>query len=239
LGETVATIERSTIPTLLSPHDTVRTGQWLDTDETGRVALRLTDRTSVRLDTRTRARLLSSTIIELTGGALYVDAGRDSTGLEVRTPLGTAYDIGTQFEIRLRDSSLQLRVRTGLVELRRGDRSISARPGTELDVAAGAVVSRTVSAYGPEWEWAASLAPLFEIEGRPLSAFLEHLSREHGWTLRYADATLAHEVSGIILHGSVNGLQPREALAVALTTSGLHHRFQDGEVFVSRTANTP
>jgi len=297
LGEIVATLERlegearlvrpslenagdrprsrdaSAVATRLSPEDTVRTGEWVETNATSRAALRLADGTSVRLDTGARARLLSSTVIELSDGALYVDTGQHSTGglgqlfgeperraqraesgsavksgLEVRTPFGTAHDIGTQFEIRLLDpnaraggsgrgSSLRIRVRTGVVELRHLGQAIAARAGTELDVAADEVASRTVSAYGPEWEWAASLARDFNIEGQPLAAFLAHLSREQGWTLRYADAGLAREASGIILSGSISGLQPQEALAVALTTSGLDHRLRDGELAVFRAAN--
>lgn len=236
----VATIERiegngGTAGTArLSTTGTVRIGEWVETDATTRQALRLSDGTSVRLDMGSRARLLSPSLIELTAGALYIDTARDAAGLEVRTPFGTAHDIGTQFEIRLRDASLQLRVRTGLVELRRGEQSIPASAGTELTVTTTEVVSRTISAYGPEWAWAASLAAAFEIEGRPLAAFLEHLSREQGWTLRYADNALARDASSIVLHGSVAGLQPRQALAVALTTSGLLHRFQDGELVVFR-----
>ena len=235
MRETVATVERVDGEARLAPEDSVRTGEWVETGATARVALRLSDGTSVRLDTGSRTRLLSSTLIELAYGALYLDTGGDSKGLEVRTPMGTVHDVGTQFEIRLSDASLRLRVRTGVVEVRRGAQSIPARPGTEVTLAAAGTVSRRVSAHGPEWEWAVNLAPAFEIEGRPLAAFLDHLSREHGWTLRYADAALARDASSIILHGSVNGLQPRDALEVALTTSGLFHRFRDGELLVSRT----
>lgn len=238
LGEIVAAVERIDGTTRLARNAAVRTDEWVETNATSRVALRIVDGTSVRLDAGSRARLRSSTVIELTHGALYIDTGRDATGLEVRTPFGTAHDIGTQFEVRLRDSSLRLRVRTGVVELRRRNQSIQARSGTELTIASAGDVSRPVSTHGPEWEWAASLAPAFDIEGRTLAAFLEHLSREHGWTLRYADAALAREASGIILHGSVSGLKPREALAVALETSGLAHRFEDGDVFVFRPAKS-
>jgi len=246
-GITVATVERiegNLRPgTPLSPGNQVRTDEWVETDAAVRAALRLGDGSSLRLDTSSRARLLAPTVIELSRGALYLDTGADSSqstttpGFEVRTPLGTAYDIGTQFEVRLEESSVRIRVRTGLVELRRGERSIAARPGTELNATTGDVVARTVPAFGPEWDWAAKLAPAFEIEGRSVSGFLEYLSREHGWTLRYADAGLAREASGIILHGSVAGLEPREALAVALATSGLQHRFRNGELVVFRTAN--
>src|SRR5262249_34172922 len=146
MGETVATVERvegearrfprtpgdRTVPARLSPDDRLRTGEWVETGAAARAALRLSDGTSARLDTGSRARPLSATVIELAYGALYLDTGRDAKGLEVRTPLGTVHDIGTQFEVRLRDASLRVRVRTGIVELRRGDQSIPARPGTEL-----------------------------------------------------------------------------------------------------------
>jgi ferric-dicitrate binding protein FerR (iron transport regulator) len=233
--EAVATVERVEGEARLAPQAIVRTGEWVETGATARLALRLSDGTSVRLDIGSRTRLLSSTRIELAYGALYLDTGGYSKGLEVRTPMGTVHDIGTQFEIRVRDSSLRLRVRTGVVEVRRGAQSIPARSGTELTLGAEGAVSRRLTAHGPEWEWAVNLVPPFEIEGRPLAAFLEHLSREHGWTLRYADGNLARDSSSIILHGSVHGLQPRDALGVALTTSGLFHRFRDGELLVSRT----
>ena len=221
----------------LSSNDSVRTGQWVETSATSRAALRLAGGTSVRLDTGSRARLLSSTVIDLAEGAVYLDTGSSAPGLEVRTPFGTAHDVGTQFEVRLRVSSVRIRVRTGKVELRRGDQSMTSHAGTELTMEAGGAVSGTVRADGPEWEWAAGLAPAFEIEGRPLGAFLDHCSREQGWTLRYANAALATGASSIILHGSVGGLAPQDALSVALTTSGLDHRFQDGELFVFRSAN--
>jgi ferric-dicitrate binding protein FerR (iron transport regulator) len=236
-GEIVAAVERIH-GTPLSTGDRVRTGQWIETDAASRAALRLTDGTSVRLDTGSRARLIAAAIIELTAGAVYIDSGRDSTGLEVRTRFGTAHDIGTQFEVRVSASSLRLRVRSGIVELRRGDETIPARPGTELTVAGNDVVSQAISAHGSEWEWAASVSPAFDIEGRPLAVFLDHLCREQGWTLRYANARLARDASGIILHGSIDGLQPQEALAVALTTSGLEHRLEDGELFVRRPADS-
>jgi ferric-dicitrate binding protein FerR (iron transport regulator) len=232
--QTVGTVERIEGETPIARGGGVRAGDWIETSATARAALRLVDGTSVRFDRGSRARLVAPGAIELAAGALYVDAGVGATGLEVRTPLGTAHDIGTQFEIRLAPSSLRLRVRSGLVELRQGARSLSARPGTELTVTAGDATSRPVSAYGPDWAWAAALAPVFETQGRPLNALLEHLAREHGWTLRFADARLARDASGIILSGSFGGLQPPDALAVALKASGLSHRLEEGELVVFR-----
>jgi ferric-dicitrate binding protein FerR (iron transport regulator) len=198
------------------------------------VALRLGDGTSVRVDRGSRARLLAPTVIDLASGAVYLDTGRDSADLEVRTPFGTAHDIGTQFEVRLDAAAVRVRVRSGIVELRRGGESVNARAGTELTVSAGAAVRRAMPANAPDWAWAANLAPVFEIEGRTVSAFLEHTAREQGWTLHYADARLTRDSSAIILHGSVAGLPPQDALAVALSASGLAHRLDGEDLHVFR-----
>jgi ferric-dicitrate binding protein FerR (iron transport regulator) len=194
----------------------------------------LNDGTSVRLDTGSRARFLSASIVELAAGAIYVDTSASSRGLEVRTPLGTARDVGTQFEVRLHEQSLHVRVRTGAVELRHAGGTVPARAGTELILAGTHATSRSLGPAAPEWAWAAGIVPSFTIEGRPLAAFLEHLAREQGWTLRYADPALAGRASEIVLHGSIDGLQPTDQLAVALTSSGLAHRLEDGQLTVFR-----
>jgi ferric-dicitrate binding protein FerR (iron transport regulator) len=218
----------------LSRDDAVRTGEWIETDARARVAFRFSDGTSVRLDVGSRARALSLHAIELSSGAAYVDTGRESGRFEVRTPVGTARDVGTQFEVRLLDRTVRLRVRTGVVELSDGGRSVSGRAGTEIILSDGAAASRPIAAHGPEWEWTTRVSPTLDTEGMALSVFLERVAREHGWTLHYADPALEREASDIILHGSVEGLRPREAIEVAIATSSLRHRLEAGELVVLR-----
>lgn len=218
----------------LSPNDAIRTGEWLETNADARVALRFPDGTSVRLDVHSRLRPLSSSVIELSSGAVYIDSGRESGHFEVRTAVATARDVGTQFEVRVHDRTLRLRVRTGVVELKDGARSVSGRAGTEITLTDGGAVSRPIAAYGSEWEWTARVSPMLDIEGMVLSVFLERLAQEHGWRLHYADPALAHEAAGVTLHGSMNGLRAREAIEVAITTSGLRHRLENGELVVLR-----
>ncbi len=244
LGEPVANVEQTDgIPrrsdpadgstsTGLSSNDTVRAGEWIETDAGARVALRFADGTSVRLDVGSRARALSSSAIELSAGAAYVDTGGESGRFEVRTAMATARDVGTQFEVRLLEGTLRLRVRTGVVELADRERAVSGRAGTEIMLSATGAATRPIPAYGPEWDWTGRVAPPLEMEGMTLAAFLERAAREQGWVVQYATPTVAGEGARIILHGSVNGLAPTEAVEVATTTSGLRHRLERGELTV-------
>ena len=218
----------------IAVNDPVRSGDWVETDREARVGLRFPDGTSARLDHGSRARLLSANALELTSGAVYIDSERSSRQFEVQTSLATAHDIGTQFEVRLIDSALRLRVRTGSVELRSGTRSVSGHAGTEVRFTAASAVSRPIAPFGPEWDWTASLVPPLATEGMALSTFLERTAREHGWTMRYQDPALAAEVSRIVLHGSYEGLPPTDAVEVAMTTSGLRHVLERGELTVLR-----
>jgi ferric-dicitrate binding protein FerR (iron transport regulator) len=221
----------------IARRDPIRAGDWVETDGRSLVALRFPDGTSVRLDVGSRARPLASKAIELSAGAAYVDTGGESGRFEVRTEFGIARDIGTQFEVRLLDRSLRLRVRTGAVELRDGARSVSGRAGTEITLTGNTAVSRPMAAYGSEWDWIARVSPPLDIEGMALSVFLERVAREHGWRLHYADPALEREASGIILHGSIEGLHPREAIDVAIATSSLHHRLEAGTLVVLRRSS--
>jgi ferric-dicitrate binding protein FerR (iron transport regulator) len=218
----------------LEPNESIRPGEWIETDAHARVALRFSDGASVRIDAGSRVRALAPNSLDLSAGAVYVDTGRESGGFEVRTPVATARDVGTQFEVRMLGPSVRLRVRTGLVELKDNHRSVTGRGGTEVLFSSSGAESRPIAAHGSEWDWTIGVAPPLNIEGLALSAVLERVARENGWTLRYADPSLAREASAIILHGSVKGLAPREALDVAIATSGLRHRLEHGELVVLR-----
>jgi hypothetical protein len=233
-GEPIAVVEAVAGAAGVQQADAVRAGQWVETGPGARVALRLGGDASLRLDRDSRMRALSPTLIELSSGAMYVDTGDSHGSVEIRTPFGTVRDIGTQFEVRLVASSLRVRVRTGAVELRDGSRSISAQPGTEITFSGRDVASRPIAPDGPEWKWIADVAPPIDMEGLTLSVFLDRLAREQGWTVEYRGGTIARQSETDILHGSVRGLTPHEAVEVAVAASGLRHRFAGGSLIVSR-----
>ena len=211
----------------------VHTEDVVQTDDASRASLQLADGSSLRIDRDSRIRFVSPGVIELNGGAAYVETAPGSRGLEIRTAMGAVRDMGTAFEVRLLPSSLRVRVRTGLVEVKHGTVVTTADGGTEATVTSAGTTTRPLPPGDAEWEWTAEVAPPFAIEGRTLRAYLEHAAAEHGWTLRYATPQVAAAAGRTVLHGSVEGLSAEQALDVVLASSGLEHRLRDGELLIS------
>jgi ferric-dicitrate binding protein FerR (iron transport regulator) len=210
-------------------------GATLATGEDGRTALRLDKGVSLRLDRSTRVRLTEPGRIELVEGALYVDSPSGLGDLRVATDWGEVWEIGTQFEVRAARERLRVRVREGMVELRPGDAVYGAGSGVELSLEEnGRLTRRAISPHDTDWDWVASIAPSFELDGRTLEEFLAWVSRETGREIRFADADLAANVLGVVLRGAVVDLSPDQALLAVLPTCGLEHRAENGAFVLVR-----
>ena len=238
--ERVATLERA-VGLVKAGEVEIRTGEGLPSGtiiETGGLAaLRMEAGQSVRLDMGTRVRLLSRTRLELAEGAIYVDSGAEvaaNADLTIVTPLGLVTEVGTQYEVQLDDgSSLRVRVREGTVAVTRDGESHEARAGDQLVLGRDGGVERSaVATVGPEWDWTWIVAPSFDIEGRSLGEFLEWVARETGWQVRYADEELEQSSGEIVLHGTIEGLQPDESVRMILQGSGLDYRSDNGTVTI-------
>ena len=206
----------------------------------GRAALRLAGGASVRLDGGSRVRLASPRSLTLEAGALYVDSGAlPGAAIEIDTPLGRVTDLGTQFEVRLSPAGaasqeLRLRVREGEVHVDADGATHRATAGGELRLGAdGSARHAAVAADDPAWQWAAHAAPAPEIEGRTLASFLDRETRELGLRWRLVAPRPEQAPGEIVLHGSVAGLTPEEAIEVVLTGSGLRGERTGGELLVS------
>jgi hypothetical protein len=211
-------------------------GSLIRTRSEGRVAMWLANDRSLRLDSDTDARLDSEASISLESGAVYVDSadGHDSS-IEVRTALGTAHDIGTQFEVRLEHRTLDVRVREGMVALNRGDEEYQINQGITLSVDTdGAVSTGAITPFDPVWAWTQEIAPSFEIEGRSVLAFLDWVSSETGLSVRFSDTDLEQLAAATLLHGTINGLPPAETPAAVLPTCGLRAVESPGALLITR-----
>ncbi len=209
-------------------------GATVETGTESRIALRLASGASVRIDAGSTVRLESLEELALESGGVYIDSAAGPP-LSVRTPLGIARDIGTRFEVRVFDESLRMRVREGTVELEVEAGRYRAESGEDLAVSStGDVERQGVSGFSPVWGWALDIAPPYRLEGRTLSEWLEWLSAETGWSVRYAHETLRQEARSTILHGSIVGFRPDETPGAVLPTCGLTYTLEQGVLTLAR-----
>jgi hypothetical protein len=214
--------------------DPLRTGDTLTTH--GPALISLSNGGTLRVAANTVMEVTGGTESSLKRGQIYVDLPPSATAkspFRVVTRAGTIEHVGTEFEVLSNEQVVRLRVREGRVRLRSQTEEVIADAGIELMATGAGVVSRrSISAYGGDWLWVAALAPDYEIEGRPLLGFLEWASRELGRPLKFSD-THAHDVAEhTILHGSVRGREPLDALANVLATTSLTYEIRGDTIWI-------
>jgi hypothetical protein len=211
-------------------------GSLIRTNSDSRAALWLADRRSLRVDSDTGLRLDSEASVSLVAGGVYIDSSDEvGAGVEVRTALGTAFEIGTQFEVRFGPDRLDVKVREGLVALAREDEEYRITEGVVLSVGSdGGVSTASITPYDPAWTWTEEIAPPFDIEGRSVLAFLDWVSRETGFTIRFADREVERMAASTILHGTIDGLSPAQAPAAILPSARLTATEDAGTLLVRR-----
>ena len=189
-------------------------------------------------------RIAAGTILDITGeaqarlrrGQVYVDLPVGSSSqhpFQILTREGSIEHVGTEFEVLENNQIMRLRVREGRVLLHRDTEQIVADAGTELTAVPGSLVSRReIDTYGRDWLWVAALAPDYEIEGRPLLGFLEWASRELGRPLKFSDLHARSVAERTILHGSVRGREPLDALSSVLATTSLTYEIRGDSIWI-------
>jgi hypothetical protein len=196
----------------------------------GDVSLRLAERTEVLLESAARVRVLA--------GKIYIDTGASAARvhprIEVVTPAGVAADYGTQFEVRYIEGAFRVRVREGRVAIEPSEAaSLGAMAGDDVTIRASAVERQRIAATDEEWQWAQSIAPKPDIEGRPVSFLLAWVARETGKEVRFAEPALVRKADTTILHGDIGDLAPLDALALMLATTDLEHAIlDDGTILI-------
>jgi ferric-dicitrate binding protein FerR (iron transport regulator) len=209
------------------PSATLPAASRVRTGPGSRAGLTLTGGSSLRLAEGTEVVLDRATRLTLVAGRAYVDSGDGQTvdnSLEIVTPIATAREVGTQFEVALLGDFFRLRVREGEVVLDYDERQARAAAGEQLSIGPGKPLVRTsILRAGPEWQWVETLAPVPDLDNRPVSELLEWVARETGRDVRYADGEVARRAATTILHGDMRHLAPLEALDVMLATTELEY----------------
>jgi ferric-dicitrate binding protein FerR (iron transport regulator) len=217
----------------LLPGARLTTGEVVATAGDGRVAIHLDAGPSLRLDVGSRLRFTAADRVTLEAGAVYVDSAGGAP-IVVDTPWGVVEERGTQFEVRLAEEAVRVRVREGAIHLAAAVRSPAggswdAEAGSELTLTAAGRLSRAaVPPHGESWSWVQEIAPPFDLEGRSLGEFLAWVSRETGWQVSWREPGRAAAAGRTTLHGPIDGLSPEQAVAAVLPTCGLAHRLEGG-----------
>ena len=201
------------------------TGARLRTLAGGSVALALDGGASLRLAAATEVEMDGPRRVLLRSGTVYLDnKGSVGTGYQIETPAGTARDVGTQFELHVAGSALRLRVREGRVEVDRAGQLVTGSAGEQLEIdVLGSVVRSTIATTDAAWQWAETLAPAPDIDGKPAAVLLDWVARETGRKLHYESATVESRAATVILHGNIRHLAPLAALDVMLATTDLEY----------------
>jgi hypothetical protein len=240
-GTIVVTSLDSGRQTVTGPGMRIRTGSRIEIPDGSGAALQLIDGkgdgTAVRLDRMTVAVFESASRLTLERGAVYVDAGRSprsTAPLRVETAFGSVRHLGTRFEVRLDRTSMRVRVREGLVAVEREGSRWTTQAGEALAVTdAGAASRERIATSGPDWRWVGRLAEPFVLEGATVPAFLDWVCREESCDWETADAALRARTGRIVLHGSIEGLTPEEALGAVLPASRLTYRREGTRLLVA------
>lgn len=225
---------------LTGPDVAITRGMRIRTPGDGRAGLRLEDGTSLRLDQTTEISFDRAGRVRLARGAVYIDTGSDpgpARRVEVVTPAGIVWDVGTQFEVRYREDILTLRIREGRVILEREADEIQGVAGEQVQLDRAGRVERTAfSPFDAEWRWAQAVAPLPYQDTLTVHELLEWVARETGREVHFSEPGLATRASRTILHGNPHRLLPMEALAVMLATTDLTYTVAaEGEILIAAT----
>jgi hypothetical protein len=209
----------------------------LVTRDGGRVALLVGESLSLRLGEATHLDLHGGSHVTLRRGALYVDSkpgGEARVPLVISTPAGDVQHVGTQFRVEVEGDRTRVGVREGQIRVEpRGAPPLVVTAGEELQVSeAGEIVRRQIRPFGTDWEWAASIAPDFQIENRSAADFLVWIAREHGWALRYDSPQARALAAEAVLHGSIAGLSAEDSLQRVAAITGLSLSVADGVLTV-------
>ena len=231
----------ATAAVTLAAGTALRQGRTLETPRGVRLALSLRSGHAIRLDQQSRLELAGPSTLILDRGTIYVasaEGGYDDVEprpIVIETPHGSVHEVGTRYEVRVDDgdAELSVRVRQGVVELRRSRvETVRVAASERADLRDGEVVRDAIRDHDPAWGWVWRVAEPISLDGRTLSDFLQWSAAELSLRTVYADPALAAEARAIELSGSIEGMSLDEAIRSVLTTCNLEHRIEGSELIV-------
>jgi hypothetical protein len=190
---------------------------------------------SLRVAAGTQLELTTPAKVSLERGLIYLEIppGAPANPVRITTRNGTIEHVGTEFEVMSDDRAVRIRVREGRIRFHIQSTMVVADAGTELLATSGnAVSSRPIDTYGRDWLWTTTLAPDYEIEGQPLIGFLQWVGRELGRRVDFDGSRTRQVAERTVLHGSIRGQPPLDALSNVLATTTLAYELRGDRIWI-------
>jgi hypothetical protein len=215
----------------------ISSGSTLSTGDAGGVLLRVSPDLTVRLAASTQARFVAGDELELRQGQVFIDATPGArTPLRVVTPYGTITHLGTQYLVKLGTDGVEVAVREGRAQIASASVTSVAEAGRwVLHRDAGvAPLAGALEPADPRFDWIGKLPSEFRLEGATLAGFLAWFQRETGLTPIYSPGLDAGQFAPVQLKGSIEDLEPLEALSYVLATADLAWHREGAKVIIEK-----
>jgi len=223
--------------THLVSHGAVDAGDDLTVREGAGVLLRISPDLTVRFAENTHAHFNSADELQLDAGQAFIDATPGARApLRIVTPWGEVTHLGTQYQVRAGDHEVEVAVREGRAQFKTATLTAVTEAGHWLLHRDSASVPLTgdLASDDVRFAWIARLPTGFELEGSTLAAFLAWFHRETGLTPIYSDGIDAGKFAQVQLKGSIEDLEPFEALSYVLATADLAWHREGAKVVIEQ-----
>lgn len=220
----------------------VHAGSDLTVREGAGVLLRISPDLTVRFAENTRARFNSADELQLDAGQAFIDATPGARApLRIVTPSGEVTHLGTQYQVRAGDHEVEVAVREGRAQFKTATLTTVTEAGHWLlhRDSAAAPLTGDLASDDARFEWIATLPTDFKLEGSTLAAFLEWFHRETGLIPIYSDGIDAGKFAQVQLKGSIDDLEPFEALSYVLATADLAWHREGAKVVIEQRQAGP
>ena len=207
--------------------NSLQQGDVINTGADGLVNLTLHNQATLTLATNTQVHMVGPAHVQIVTGKIYIDSPGTQSQLVVDTEWGQIEDIGTQFEVTVTPSELQVAMREGQVKMALASgthyANVQDGMGDVVNVDEQHHIQRsTLASNDPHWSWPlAALAPL-DLEGLSLYQLMQWVSRATGKPVVYSAATVEQRAKQTRLSGGRLAAEDiDQALPLLLKTTSL------------------
>ncbi len=215
----------------------IHAGDSLTVGANGGVLLRISPDLTVRLAAGTHARFAAADRIELAGGTAFVDATPGAHApLRIVTPHGDVTHLGTQYLVLSTPRFIEVAVREGRAQFGTAVPTV-VEAGHWMRLLRGpdnAPASGELGDSDVRFAWVAGLPSEFRLEGATLPQFLEWFRRESGLTPVYSAGLNTGDLASVHLRGSIEHLEPLDALSTVLETADLAWHREGAKVIIEK-----